>query len=63
VVATIPAMLVFAIPAAVATFFARRAAAAGDTRGWVPAWVLLVVTLGFVLLNAGQYLLALICGL
>ena len=62
-VASVPAMVLFAVPALVAAFFARRAAEAGDIRGRVPAWVLLAVTLGFVLLNAGQYLLALIFGL
>lgn len=58
--ASIPAMVLFAVPAVTATFFARRAAAAGDSRGWVPAWVLIAVTGGFVVLNAGQYLLALL---
>lgn len=60
VLASVPALAVFAIPAAVATFFARRAAAAGDLRGRVPAWVLIAVTAGFAVLNAGQYLIALV---
>lgn len=63
VLASIPALALFAIPAAVATFFARRAEATGDPRGRVPAWILIAVTVGFAILNAGQYLLALIVGL
>jgi hypothetical protein len=63
VVASVPAMALFAVPALLATIFARRAAAAGDSRGWVPAVVLWAVTGGFVVLNVGQYLIALVLGL
>lgn len=50
-VATIPALVVFAIPALVATHYARRAARAGTRTGWIPAGILLALTLAFVVLN------------
>ncbi|WP_134773059.1 hypothetical protein [Ornithinimicrobium flavum] len=50
-VATIPALLVFCVPAFVSTWFARRAASHGDRRGWVPAILLAVVALGFIATN------------
>lgn len=51
VLSTLPAFAVFAIPAIVATHFARRAAANGDARGKRPARILQVVTAAFVLMN------------
>lgn len=50
-VATIPALLVFCVPAVVAAWFARRAAAHGDRRGWVPAALLAVLALAFIMVN------------
>jgi hypothetical protein len=43
---------VFAVPALLSTRFARRAAAAGDRRGWVPAALLNVLAVAFVIVNA-----------
>lgn len=61
--AFVPALVAFVVPVHVATVFAKRAAAAGDPRGWVPARVLVAVTLVFVVLIVGQALLAVILGL
>ena len=49
--AVIPALLVFCLPALVSSWFARRAAAHGDRRGWVPASILAVVALAFITMN------------
>lgn len=45
------AMLVAAVPAALAVWFALKGAAVGDRGGWLPAWILVGVTAVFVLLN------------
>ena len=50
-VAGVPALLVFVLPAVVAVHFARRADRAGDRRGRLPATIAVVVAAGFVLLN------------
>ncbi|QGU04172.1 hypothetical protein [Corynebacterium comes] len=50
-VATIPALLVFYVPAVVSAWFARRAASRGDRRGWLPAVLLGIVSLAFIGLN------------
>lgn len=47
----VPALLVVAVPAAVASWFAARAARRGDRRGWVPAGILLGATVLFGLTN------------
>lgn len=49
--ATIPALLVFCVPAMVSAWFARRAAAHGDRRGWVPAVLLGIIALAFIAMN------------
>lgn len=46
-VAVIPALLVVYVPALLSCWFARRAAAHGDRRGWVPSVLLTVVALWF----------------
>ncbi|MDT0183545.1 hypothetical protein Q9S36_25480 [Microbacterium sp. ARD31] len=51
VVAGVPALLVFVLPAVVAVHFARRADRAGDRRGRLPATIAVAVAAGFVLLN------------
>lgn len=50
-VAVIPALLVFCVPALVSTWFARRAAAHGDRRGWLPAILLAVAAFVFIAMN------------
>lgn len=50
-VSTVPALLIFCVPAFVATWFARRAASHGDRRGWVPATGLIIVSLAFIAMN------------
>lgn len=50
--ATAPALLVFCIPAGVSAYFARRAAAHGDRRGWLPAGLLIAISVLFIALNA-----------
>lgn len=50
-VATVPALLVFCVPAVVSSWFARRAALRGDRRGWVPAGLLIAAAVLFIGLN------------
>jgi hypothetical protein len=50
-VAMVPTFVVFALPAVLSGWFARRAAAAGDRRGWIPAGVLVVLAVLFVVVN------------
>lgn len=50
--ATVPALLVFALPAVPAFIFGKRAIRAGDHRGRVPIIVAAVVALGFAAMNA-----------
>ncbi|MGD8199842.1 hypothetical protein ACQE98_04180 [Ornithinimicrobium sp. W1679] len=54
-VSSVPALLVFFLPAVVSAWFARRAARHGDRRGWVPAGILTLVAVGFVALNLAAY--------
>ncbi|MFK5632991.1 MULTISPECIES: hypothetical protein [unclassified Ornithinimicrobium] len=54
-VASVPALLVFFVPAAVSAWFARRAAARGDRRGWLPAGILTAVAVAFVGINVAAY--------
>ena len=49
--ATVPALIVFALPAVFAAHFGRRALGLGDTRGRVPMVVGVIIALGFMLLN------------
>lgn len=49
--ATVPALVVFALPAFAATWFGRRAVRLGDPRGRTPMIVGIVIALGFVLMN------------
>jgi hypothetical protein len=51
VAATVPALVVFAIPGILAWFFGRRARRAGDQRGLLPAWIGVAVAAAFALLN------------
>lgn len=51
VVAGVPALVVFALPAVAAVHFARRADRLGDQRGRLPAAVAVAVGAAFVLLN------------
>ncbi len=51
VVAGVPALLVFVLPAVAAVHFARRADRLGDRRGRLPAAVAVAVAAAFVLLN------------
>ncbi len=53
--ASVPAILVFFVPALVSAWFARRAARQGDRRGWVPAGILAVVAIAFLALNVAAY--------
>ncbi|GAB3025797.1 hypothetical protein GCM10011376_12030 [Nocardioides flavus (ex Wang et al. 2016)] len=50
-VASVPALVVFVLPAVAAVHFGRRAMQLGDPRGRYPAVVAIVVAGGFVLLN------------
>jgi Na+/melibiose symporter-like transporter len=59
VVATTPALLVFALPAVLAVWFGRRAVRLGDARARVPMAVGVIVAGGFVLLNGLSALLLL----
>ncbi len=49
--ATVPALVVFALPAVIASWFARRASAVDDRRGWVPAGILVALTILFIGMN------------
>lgn len=49
--ASIPALVVFALPAVLAVHFGRQAVRLGDARGRVPMVAAVVVAAGFVLLN------------
>lgn len=51
VVAAVPALVVFVVPAVLAAWFGTRAMRLGDARGRVPMIVGLVVAGAFVLLN------------
>ena len=51
-VAVVPALVVFVLPAVASVSFARRALRHGDPRARVPMIVALVVAASFVLLNA-----------
>lgn len=50
-VATVPALVVFCVPAAFAVYFGTRARRLGDDRAVVPMAVGLVVAAGFVAMN------------
>lgn len=55
-VVAIPAVLIVAVPAAVSSLFAVRAARQGDRRGWVPAALLSAIAVVFALQNLAAYL-------
>ena len=55
-VTTIPALIVFAIPAFIAWHFGRRAVRAGARRGWLPAALGTAIAVGFAALNVVAYL-------
>lgn len=55
-----PAMLVFAVPAALAWRFGHRAVEGGDPRGRWPIVVGVAVTAGFLLLNLASYVVELV---
>ena len=50
------ALVVFSVPAALATWFWRRARARGDDRGMLPAVILITISAGFLALNLLSYL-------
>ena len=50
-IAGVPAMCVFVLPAVAATYFGRRAMRLGDAKGRVPMVVSFVVAGGFLLIN------------
>lgn len=52
----IPIVIVVAVPAAVSSWFAVRAARRGDTRGWLPAGILVLVAVIFAAQNLLAYL-------
>jgi hypothetical protein len=52
VAATVPALVVFVLPAVLAAHFGRQAVQLGDRRARVPVAIAVVVALGFVLMNA-----------
>ncbi len=54
-IVAIPAVLIVALPAGVSAWFARRAARLGDTRGWLPAALLITVAVVFGLQNLAAY--------
>ncbi|KQV71408.1 hypothetical protein ASC64_05080 [Nocardioides sp. Root122] len=62
VVATVPALVVFVVPAVLSWHFGRRAMALGDPRGRYPVVVALVVAGGFVLLNLVSGVAVLVSG-
>jgi len=62
VVATLPALVVFAVPAVLVWHFGRRAMDLGDPRGRYPIVVALVVAGGFVLLNLISGIAVLLAG-
>ncbi len=53
--ATVPALVVFALPAAVATYFSRRAARNGEPAAWWPAFVAIAIAVNFVVVNVVAY--------
>ncbi len=52
IAATVPALVVFVLPAVLAVHFGRQALRLGDRRARVPVAVALVIAVGFVLTNA-----------
>jgi hypothetical protein len=54
------ALIVFAIPAVLAWWFARRAKVRGDTRGRVPAIVLTVLVIAFAAQNLLAWVMSLV---
>ena len=62
VVAAVPALVVFVVPAVLAWHFGRRAMDLGDPRGRYPIVVGLVVAGGFVLLNLVSAVAVLVSG-
>lgn len=50
-IAAIPTVVVLALPAMLSSWFARKAAAAGDRRGWLPAGILIAVPVLVVVVN------------
>ena len=53
--AAVPALVVFALPAAVATYFSRRAARNGEPAAWWPAFVAIAIAVNFVVVNVVAY--------
>ncbi|WP_299929416.1 hypothetical protein [uncultured Nocardioides sp.] len=62
VLAGVPALVVFALPAVLAVHYGRRAVRLGESRGRYPIVVALVVAGGFVLLNLLSGILVLLAG-
>jgi hypothetical protein len=52
IAATVPALVVFVLPAVLAVHFGRQAVQLGDRRARVPMAIAVVVAVGFVLTNA-----------
>lgn len=62
VAASVPALLVFALPAVAAVLFGRQALRAGDRRARVPMTIAVTVAVGFVLLNGLAALVGAVAG-
>jgi hypothetical protein len=60
--AGLPAIVVFALPAAVVWGFAHRATRLGRSDGWVPALVAIVLVLGFTATNLLSALVRFVLG-
>jgi hypothetical protein len=60
--ASIPALAVFAAPAVLTTFFARRAARVGNPKGRAPMVIALAVAGGFIALNVVSGVITLVAG-
>jgi hypothetical protein len=53
--ASVPALVVFALPAAVATYFSRRAARNGEPAAWWPAFLAIAIAVNVVVVTVVAY--------
>lgn len=61
-VAGVPALIAFALPALMATIFSRRAVRAGHPNGAIPGYVAIAIAVAFTALNLLSYVVGLIAG-